>query len=83
MRLYATKRKDLLLNDKGLFTRATKLRVDLNPSTEKDVFDYLGLGYKEPHERDCFDAVQTDGFEVDDDQAKAFLKEEHDHKWID
>ena len=66
------------MNDKGLFTRHEKTRV-LEASTEKEVFDYLGLEYKEPHERDCFDAVVLD----DADEEKKILREDQDHKWID
>ena len=80
MRLWATRKHGLLLNDKGLFTRESNKRV-LEASEEKTVFDYLGVEWKEPHERDCFDAVVGDD---DPDKVSADeRKEERNHQWIE
>jgi DNA polymerase lambda len=50
MRLYADVKKGYQMNDQGLFIRGTNDRV-MEAATEKEVFDFLGLEYKEPHER--------------------------------
>ncbi|KAI2495369.1 DNA-directed DNA polymerase [Fragilaria crotonensis] len=73
MRLWATRKKNLLLNDHGLFLADGKGHHVPRPDekllhealSEADVFDILGLVYKQPHERDCFDdVVSTDGLTV-------------------
>ena len=73
MRLWATRKKNMLLNDHGLFLADGKGHHVPRPnekllheaSSEADVFDMLGLVYKQPHERDCFDdVVSTDGLTV-------------------
>ncbi|KAF9112172.1 hypothetical protein BGX27_003834 [Mortierella sp. AM989] len=60
MRLYASKR-GMHLSDKGLFSgiiRGPK-RVRVNQGhwvagrTEREIFEYLGIGYLEPYEREC------------------------------
>ena len=73
MRLWATRKKNMHLNDHGLFPdngkghhvpRPTE-KLLYEASSEADVFDILGLVYKQPHERDCFDdVVSTDGLTV-------------------
>lgn len=97
MRLWARK-EGMQLNDHGLFARSDlecKVGIMHNPpSTEREVFDTLGLVWKEPHDRDGFHAVvgakkkssalQLEGeLEVDD---KAFMKEfreaEQQYTWI-
>ena len=63
MRLYSKRHKGMTLDDHGLFPidhsdgmpYGDGKRVDAK--AEKDIFDILGLVYKEPHERDGFDAV--------------------------
>jgi len=64
----------------------------LNPSSEKEVFEKLELIWKEPTERDCFDAVESIQGEsvsqVVDEMSKNDLKEDmrresREHVWID
>lgn len=80
MRLWATRKHGLKLNDHGLYTREGEQSV-LEVSEEREVFSYLGLEWKEPHERDCFDAVVGDD---DPDKISATERnEERDHQWIE
>lgn len=72
------------LNDHGLYKAGSKVRA-MEASSERDVFEKLGLEYKSPLERDCFDAVvplcassQTD-FQIDEQD----YQEESQHVWID
>jgi len=62
MRLIA-KKKHYRLDDHGLYVVSAKgermQRLVMN--TEQDVFDTLGLEYKEPHERESFESVQQKG----------------------
>jgi len=92
MRLFSKRRK-MALNDHGLFSgdsgrgHGTSLkRIRIEAKTESDIFDALGLVYREPHERDSFDAVT----EVSTcrpvilgcpDQAE--ILSESRHRWID
>jgi len=60
MRLYAKVQKGMKLDDHGLFTKPfnkEKAGHRVKVLSEKAVFDILGLIYKEPHERDSFEAV--------------------------
>lgn len=66
MRLWASRKKSWTLNDHGLFPddrRATHNvpgpdeQLLLEATSESHVFDALGLVYKQPHERNCFDDV--------------------------
>lgn len=67
MRLWATRKFNYKLSDLGLFDKDTNHCVmGQIPVHEKEVFDKLNLVWKEPSERDCFDAVEcitqgTDG----------------------
>jgi DNA polymerase/3'-5' exonuclease PolX len=65
MRLWAKRRFSYRLSDHGLFDTvqnhpvvASPLARGRPPSSEKDIFEVLHLQWKEPHERDCFDAVE-------------------------
>ena len=93
MRLWADRKKGWTLNDRGLFERHTESRVRIPPGkgpefiprSEREVFDVLGLAWKEPHERDCFDAVEAvDGtvFEVAHLSQKE-KESERNHAWIE
>ena len=88
MRLYADRKKGLKLTDKGLFYRdkySTRV-TDLDPKNEKEVFEYLGLKWTPPHERDCFDAVVADNGEYVDmsEESSSFRDyEDEDEKWIE
>jgi DNA polymerase/3'-5' exonuclease PolX len=64
MRWYAKQKKGMKLDDTGLFilTKNEEKKMGfegkrLKVKSEKEIFDHLHLVYKEPHERDCFDAV--------------------------
>ena len=96
MRLWAKREKSLSLNDHGLFpVTHTKLganvpkssnRLSFNASTERDVFDYLGLVYKEPADRNFFDDVIPLDPTVEwcvDEITQSELKEEDNYKWVD
>lgn len=68
MRLWAKRKLNWHLDDHGLSLRDTATPVQETlpsgetrpfvPSCERDVFDKLGIAWKEPHERDGFDAVE-------------------------
>jgi len=64
MRLWARRCKGMVLNDHGLFRPLDKTfkslendRLPIECATEQEVFDVLGLVYKEPQERIFYDAV--------------------------
>jgi DNA polymerase lambda len=72
MRLWAKRRFSYRLSDHGLFDTVHNRPVELEPSSsssssssrgrppssETEIFQVLHLQWKEPHERDCFDAVE-------------------------
>lgn len=86
------------LNDHGLFAgdldnNGCKVRIMDNTSTEKQVFDMLGLVWREPHEPYCIHAVigakkklwalQLEGeLELDKSFMKEFREAEQQHTWI-
>jgi len=39
------------LNEKGLFDKKTGVKIDFNPNSEKDIFDYIGIDYIIPENR--------------------------------
>lgn len=61
----------------------------IGAASEEDIFDLLNLEYRQPHERDCFDAVVEKGsvkpIDLDGDFARdsSVLKVEAGHAWID
>lgn len=57
LRLFAKRHKGCRLNDHGLFPDHFGGRKSLKVKDEKEVFDKLGLVFKEPKDRDGFDAV--------------------------
>ena len=69
------------LNDHGLFYIGTQDRV-MEASDEKEVFDKLDLVYKEPHERNCFDAVVSKQGPIDFQLTQADLREDKDYTWV-
>ena len=88
IRLYATRKKGYKLCDQGLTHRQTEERV-MEADTEREVFDFLGVEYKEPHERTGFDDLVIAGGglvseELGDISKGDFFQLERDHdKWID
>jgi DNA polymerase lambda len=87
MRLWATRKHGYKLSDHGLFMRGVDNVRVLEPSNEAQVFYRLGLVYKEPHERDGFDAVLGEDsrrfFDLETWTSDEFRHEEHGHAWID
>lgn len=70
------------LNDHGLFYGGTTDRV-MEASSEIEVFDRLNLVYKEPHERDSFDAVLSKtGPAVEVELSEAEFKEDKNYIWV-
>ncbi len=69
------------LNDHGLFHSGTKDRV-MEATDEKEVFDKLELVYKEPHERDCFDAVVCKDGRIDIELSQTEFREDIDYVWV-
>jgi DNA polymerase/3'-5' exonuclease PolX len=87
MRLWATRKFDYRLSDHGLEHKDTQTSVLENPSTEKEVFDFLNLKWKEPCERDGFDAVEgKDTGELScqlEEMTKGdLLRDKADNHWI-
>lgn len=91
IRLYAKAKKGLKLDDSGLYTLSVndekKMKCEgkrLKASSEKEIFDHLGLEYKEPHERDCCDAViELGNSPLDLDFKMSDYNAEVQHKWIE
>jgi DNA polymerase/3'-5' exonuclease PolX len=85
MRLWAARRFNFRLNDHGLFSLADDRKRVLDASTEMEVFDFLKLVYKEPHERDCWDALEPieGALEPDLHMTEAEFKEETKYVWVD
>jgi DNA ligase (NAD+) len=72
--------KDLTMNEHGLYSLISKKKgekVDHVFSSEQDIFDYLGLEYKAPHERTDGRSVQKSAAPNEViSEAKAKAKEE-------
>jgi DNA polymerase lambda len=86
MRLWANRKFHYTLNDHGLFKKGTNERV-LKATSERQVFDVLGLVWKESHERDCFDAVVGKGtgetaVQLEDLSKSDLRQESQEHAWI-
>lgn len=69
------------LNDHGLFYSGTKDRV-MEASNEREVFDRLELVYKEPHERDCFDAVVGKEGPLEIELSQREFSQDRDYVWV-
>jgi DNA polymerase lambda len=85
MRLWATRKFGYTLNDHGLFRLGTIDRV-MEASEEREVFGTLGIVYKEPSERDCFDAVEPIGKEMSLERVElteAEFYRDNAHAWVD
>jgi hypothetical protein len=86
MRLWATRKFNYTLNDHGVFDRGSLVRV-LDTTSEKEIFEFLDISWREPKERDSFDAVkgkkngesaaQLEGF-----SRSEVSRESRDHRWI-
>jgi DNA polymerase lambda len=90
MRLWSDRKKNATLNDRGLFEKGTDSRVrdksgkEFLPTTEREIFDWLGLAWKEPNDRDGFDAVEAVDGEVFHVTHLSKMEEklEAEHEWI-
>lgn len=90
IRLYAKRRKNCRLTDHGLFPDHLGGAKSLKAKDEHEVFDKLGLVYKEPKDRDGFDAVvekeSNQVFSLEDVNKSEIMSEEkiaRDLKWVD
>ena len=86
MRLWARRKFGYTLSDHGLFQDSSdRVRV-FDALSEFVIFSRLGLVWKEPTERDGFDAViGIDSKRATDLEAwssEEFRREEGDHAWI-
>ena len=82
MRLWAKRVFNWRMSDHGLFDIPSGERVR-EATTEKEIFDYLELIYKEPHERDGFDACEPKEGTLDEDMQLAEFEEDSKHIWVD
>lgn len=87
MRLWAKRKFMYQLSEHGLFERGTH-KLLLEPTCERDIFDALGLVYREPWERDCFDAVKgkKEGeYALNLSPLSRFdlIKDMEQHSWVD
>lgn len=87
MRLWATRKFGFMLSDHSLCDKDTKLPVLENPSCERSVFEFLRLKWKEPSERDCFDAIEIVPGETSSQTAQEFSRKDISdentyHVWI-
>ncbi len=98
MRLYATRKYNYKLSDHGLVDKSTDSPIIIHPTSERDIFDVLGLQWKETNERECFDDVEPfdNGDDDDDENGDDNVKVNHseltreeirrdntEHAWID
>lgn len=84
MRLWAKRVFNWKLSDHGLFDIATGERI-LEATTEEEIFDHLKLVYKEPHERDSFDACESKDGVLDENMQLSEQELEEDsktHVWV-
>jgi DNA polymerase/3'-5' exonuclease PolX len=87
MRLWATRMFGYKLNDHGLFKRSDDTERVLEATTEKEIFDFLKVVYKEPTERDCWDALEPmeggpdfiDQLEMNQSE----FTEDKEYKWVE
>jgi hypothetical protein len=50
----------LSLSDQGFKHASNKRRLKVHIESEVDIFRYLGLPYKEPCQRNCFDVAHVE-----------------------
>mmetsp|Transcript_44795 Transcript_44795/g.108695 ORF Transcript_44795/g.108695 Transcript_44795/m.108695 type:complete len:511 (-) Transcript_44795:66-1598(-) len=85
MRLWATYKHEMKLSDHGLFDRATGTKRIMEASTEREVFDFLQVKWKEPNERDGFDAMEPKDEKedvVEFKSQKEFIKDSEEYVWV-
>lgn len=79
MRLYAKKRRQIKLDDHGIKDYLSGARK-FEAKTERGIYDYLGLEYREPHQREgsVYDTALLNSSIPNEKD----IKEELRHKWI-
>jgi len=73
------------LSDHGLFDLLDgKTRV-IEASTEREIFDHLQLVYREPNERDCWDALEPkeESQQIDLRLSESEFKDDTKHAWVE
>jgi DNA polymerase/3'-5' exonuclease PolX len=90
MRLWATRKFNYMLSDHGIVDKSTGKPIIKNPSSENDIFDVLGLKWKETTERDCFDDVEpfeeiakTTSSTTQEWTREEIIRDGSEHIWID
>ncbi len=86
MRLWATRVFHLKLSDQGLFSRDGNVREKFEPSSEREIFDRLKLVYREPHERQYWDALDPINDDVKPDLTLNKSELDHDrntNQWVE
>lgn len=85
MRLWATRVFGFKLSDQGLFARGcANVRV-FEASTEREIFDRLQLVYREPHERQYWDALEPIDKDIEPDLRLTESQLKHDknsNQWV-
>lgn len=85
MRLWAKRKFGYRLSDKGMFQLGTDVRV-MDAMNEEQIFRRLELVYREPTERDGFDAVigldSKRAIDLEALSSKEFFEEESQHEYI-
>lgn len=85
MRLWASRVFGFKLNDHGLFDRGDgKTRV-FEASTEQEIFHRLQLIYREPHDRNYWDALEPldKGVKPNLRLTKSELTEDRNNQWVE
>ena len=85
MRLWATRVFGFKLNDHGLFARGDERVRVFEASTEREIFDRLQLVYREPYERQYWDALEPKDNAVKPDMKLTESQLNHDRKtnqWV-
>ena len=85
MRLWASRVFGFTLNEHGLFDRGDGTTRVFEASTEREVFDRLGLVYREPHERHCWDALEPIDANIKPNLqlTQSELKVDNKNKWVE
>jgi len=87
MRLWAQQKYSYKLDGNGLFYWGTTTRV-MEADTEREVFDKLGIAWKELTERESFAAVQAKdsnecALQLQELSRKALQEETQEYEWIE
>jgi len=86
MRLWATRMFSVKLSDHGLFDRGDGTTRVFEASTEREIFDRLQLVYREPHERDYWDALEPIDESLQSSNlqlTESELKDDRKYQWVE